>query len=424
MKRHGDKRPKTPAIWGMDAKGLRKLFPALRQKVNGHPLVYLDNAATTQKPLSVIRELLRFYREDNANIHRGLHELAERATALYEAVREKARVFLGAGDPSEIVFTRGTTEALNLVAATFGRQRLAGGGTVLVSQLEHHSNIVPWQMAAQATGARLKVIPMDDSGELLLDEYERLLTPDVKVVALVHVSNALGTVNPVADMVKRAHARGIPVVVDGAQAVPHMAVDVKRLDCDFYAFSGHKVYGPMGAGVLYGKREHLEAMPPYQGGGDMIASVSFEGTVYKKPPHKFEAGTPAVADVAALGTALDFVRDAGLEGIAAREGELLEYGTRLLGKVPGLRIVGQAAKKAGVLSFTMEGAHPHDIGTILNTMGVAIRAGHHCAQPVMDRLGIPATARASLALYNTKEDLDKLVSGLFKVREVFPWAGT
>lgn len=402
--------------------GVRRqdLFPILGQKVHGKPFVYLDNAATTQKPLPVIAELTRFYREDNSNIHRGLHELSERATASYEAVRRKIQSFLGAPDPAGIVFTRGTTEALNLVAATFGRSRLGPGDAVLLSQMEHHSNIVPWQMAAREKGAVLRVIPMSDAGELLLDEYEKLLTPEVKVVGLTHVSNALGTVNPVKRMVAMAHARGIPVVVDGAQAVAHLPVDVKDLDCDFYAFSGHKMYGPTGAGVLYGKKEHLEAMPPYQGGGDMIASVTFEGTVFKRPPHKFEAGTPAIADVLALGAAVDFLQGVGMERVAAHERELMEYADKALKGISGLHRVGTARERAGVVSFTMEGVHPHDIGTILDRQGVAVRAGHHCAQPVMERLGIPATARASFALYNTKADVDDLAAGLWKVREVFP----
>jgi cysteine desulfurase/selenocysteine lyase len=395
------------------------LFPALGQSVHGRPLVYLDNAATTQKPLPVLREMERFYREDNANIHRGLHLLSERATAAYEAVRGKVRGFLGAREEAEIVFTRGTTEALNLVASTFGRSRLSPGDAVLLSQMEHHSDIVPWQMAARERGASVRVIPMDDAGNLLLDEYERLLAPDVKVVALTHVSNALGTVNPVREMVRMAHARGIPVVVDGAQAAPHLKVDVQDLDCDFYAFSGHKAYGPFGAGALYGRREHLEAMPPWQGGGDMIASVSMERTLFKKPPHKFEAGTPSVADVVGLGAAIDFLQGLGREAVAAWESELLGYGTDRLREVPGLRIVGTAREKAGVLSFTMEGVHPHDVGTLLDREGVAVRAGHHCAQPVMERLGIPATTRASLGLYNTRQDLDALVAALRRVREVF-----
>lgn len=402
-----------------DARPRQEWFPVLGQSVHGKPLVYLDSAATTQRPWPVLEAMDRFYRQDNANIHRGLHLLSERATAAYEAVRGKVRAFLEAREDAEIVFTRGTTEALNLVAATFGRSRLGPGDAVLVSQMEHHSNIVPWQMAAQEKGARLLVIPMDDEGHLRLDDYERLLDSGTKIVALTHVSNALGTVNPVREMVRLAHARGIPVVVDGAQAAPHRRVDVADLDCDFYAFSAHKVYGPFGVGVLYGKREHLEAMPPYQGGGDMIASVRFEKTIFKKPPHKFEAGTPAVAEVVGLGAALDFVSGLGTERIAAWERELLEYGTRRLLEVPGLKLIGTAREKAGVLSFVLDGVHPHDVGTLLDREGVAVRAGHHCAQPVMERLGIPATTRASLGLYNTKEDLDALVSALLKVREVF-----
>jgi len=395
------------------------LFPALAQTVHGKPLVYLDNAATTQKPLPVLEAMERFYREDNANIHRGLHRLSERATAAYEGVRAKVRAYLGAGSDSEIVFTRGTTEALNLVAASFGKNRLKAGDAVLLSQMEHHSDIVPWQLAAREKGAKVRVIPMDDAGNLLLDEYERLLTPDVKVVAVTHVSNALGTVNPVKEMARLAHARGIPLVVDGAQAVAHMAVDVVDLDCDFYAFSGHKAYGPFGVGVLYGKRRHLDAMPPWQGGGDMITSVTFEGTLFQKPPYKFEAGTPPVAEVVGLGAALDFLGGIGVPRIGEWERELLAHGTARLLEVPGLALVGTAREKAGVLSFTMEGVHPHDVGTLLDREGVAVRAGHHCAQPVMERLGIPATTRASLGLYNTKRDLDALVSALLKVREVF-----
>ncbi len=402
-----------------NAAGREALFPALAQTVHGKPLVYLDNAATTQKPLPVLEAMERFYREDNANIHRGLHRLSERATAAYEGVRDKVRAYLGAGSDSEIVFTRGTTEALNLVAASFGKSRLKAGDAVLLSQMEHHSDIVPWQLAAREKGAQVRVIPMDDAGNLLLDEYERLLTPDVKVVAVTHVSNALGTVNPVKEMARLAHARGIPIVVDGAQAVAHRVVDVVDLDCDFYAFSGHKAYGPFGVGVLYGKRQHLEAMPPWQGGGDMITSVTFERTLFQKPPYKFEAGTPPVAEVVGLGAALDFLTGLGRSRVAEWERELLAHGTARLLEVPGLVLVGTAREKAGVLSFTMEGVHPHDVGTLLDREGVAVRAGHHCAQPVMERLGIPATTRASLGLYNTMEDLDALVSALLKVREVF-----
>jgi cysteine desulfurase/selenocysteine lyase len=398
---------------------LRKDFPILREKVHGKSLVYLDNAATTQKPEAVLKTLDDYYRHTNANIHRGVHLLSEKATAQYEASREKVRAFLNAKATSEIIFTRGATEAINLVAQTWGRQNLKEGDEVLLTTLEHHSNIVPWQMIAAERGAKVTVVPINDQGELDLVELGKRLTPRVKLMALTHVSNALGTVNPVKEIVSRAHAMGVKVLVDGAQAVPHTPVDVQALDCDFYVFSGHKVYGPTGIGALYGKYELLDAMPPYQGGGDMIASVTFEKTLYKKPPHKFEAGTPAIAEVIGLGAALDYVSAIGLTAIAAHEKELLEYGTGLLKKISEVRLVGTAAHKAGVLSFTLGDIHPHDIGTILDRQGIAIRAGHHCAQPVMDRFGIPATARASLGLYNTKEELDILAQGIQKVLEVF-----
>jgi cysteine desulfurase/selenocysteine lyase len=411
---------KTPKLAGpYNVEKLRKDFPILREKIHGKPLVYLDNAATTQKPEAVLKALDDYYRHTNSNIHRGVHLLSEKATAAYEGSREKVRAFLNAKTTHEIIFTRGATEAINLVAQTWGRQNLKEGDEVLLTTLEHHSNIVPWQMIAAEKGAKVTAVPINDQGELILEELVKRLTPKVKLLALTHVSNALGTVNPVKEIVARAHALGTKVLVDGAQAIPHTSVDVQALDCDFYVFSGHKIYGPTGIGVLYGKYELLDAMPPYQGGGDMIMTVTIEKTLYKKPPHKFEAGTPAIAEVIGLGAALDYVSSIGLPTIAVHEKELLAHGTALLRAIPGLQLVGTAAHKAGVLSFTLGEIHPHDIGTILDRQGIAIRAGHHCAQPVMDRFGIPATARASLGLYNTKEELDILAKGIRKVIEVF-----
>jgi cysteine desulfurase/selenocysteine lyase len=403
----------------LDVARIREDFPILRQSVHGKPLVYLDNAATSQKPRTVIDAIARFYTTDCANIHRGVHELSERSTLAYEETRVKLKRFLNARDAHEIVFVRGTTEAINLVAQTFGRQRVGPGDEVLISAIEHHSNIVPWQMLCEARGARLRVVPMNDAGELLLDEYEKLLDPRTRIVALGHVSNALGTVNPVGAMIEAAHRRGIPVLVDGAQAAPHMKLDVRALDADFYCFSGHKMFGPTGIGVLYGKAELLEAMPPYQGGGDMIRTVSFEKTTYNDVPYKFEAGTPNISAGIALGAAVDYMEAVGLDRIAAYEQELLAYGTEVLSATPGVRIVGTANHKAGVLSFLIDGVHPHDVGTILDHEGIAVRTGHHCAQPVMDRLGIPATTRASLAFYNTPAELDALAAGIGKVKEIF-----
>jgi cysteine desulfurase/selenocysteine lyase len=398
---------------------VREDFPALRQMVHGKPLVYLDNAATTQKPQAVIDALVHYYTRDNSNIHRGVHLLSERATEAYEQTRAKAQRFLNAADSSEIVFVRGTTEAINLVAQTWGRAHLRPGDEIIISTMEHHSNIVPWQMLREQTGAVLRVVPINDRGEFLLDEYEQLLGPRTKMVSVTHVSNALGTVNPVRQIIEMAHRHHAVVLLDGAQAAPHLKIDVRSLDCDFYAFSGHKVYGPTGVGVLYGKAALLEAMPPYQGGGDMISSVTFEKTIYNRIPYKFEAGTPNIAAGVALGAALDYVSALGREQIAAHEHELLAYGTEQLSAIAGLRLIGTAREKAGVLSFVMDGIHPHDIGTILDHGGIAIRTGHHCAQPVMQRFGIPATARASLALYNTRADIDRLVAGIHKVKEVF-----
>jgi len=398
---------------------VRADFPILATRVHGKPLVYLDSAATSQKPRAVLEAMERYYVAENSNIHRGVHHLSEVATKHYESVRIAAARFLGAADAREIVFVRGTTEAVNLVMNTYGRVHVGAGDEVLITAMEHHSNIVPWQMLCGEKGARLRVAPIDDAGALILPEYEKLLTPRTKLVATGHVSNALGTINPVKRMIAAAHARGIPVLVDGAQAVPHLAVDVRDLDADFYCFSGHKVYGPTGIGVLYGRAALLEEMPPWQGGGDMILSVTFEKTTYNRIPHKFEAGTPDIAGVVGLGAALEYVSGIGLDRIAAHEDELLAYGTDLLTKIPGLRLIGTAPEKAGVLSFVLGGVHPHDIGTILDQQGIAIRTGHHCAQPVMERFGIPATARASLAAYSSREDLDLLAAGLRKVREVF-----
>jgi len=379
----------------------------------------LKPSATAQKPQVVIDALTRYYTRDNANIHRGLHELSERATAAYEESRGKLRRFLNAAEDREIVFVRGTTEAINLVAQTYGRAHLAAGDEVLITAMEHHSNIVPWQMLCEEKGARLRVAPVDEAGDLPLDRFEALLGPKTRIVSLVHVSNALGTINPVRAIVEMAHRRGIPVLVDGAQGAPHLKVDVRDLGCDFYALSGHKLFGPTGIGVLYGRSDLLEAMPPYQGGGDMISSVTFEKTLYNKVPHKFEAGTPHVAGVIGLGAAVDYLERIDLDARQAHEDELLAHATRTVAAIPGVRLIGTARRKTGVLSFVLEGVHPHDIGTILDREGVAIRAGHHCTQPLMERFGVPATARASLAFYNTREEIDALVAALHKVKEVF-----
>lgn len=404
---------------GFDQGAVRSLFPILKITVHGKKLVYLDNAATTQKPESVIDALDNYYRTLNSNIHRGVHALSEMATEAYEGVREKAMKFINAGSNKEMIFLRGTTEGINLVAGSYGRSNVRPGDEVLITGLEHHSNIVPWQMLCNQSGATLKVAPIDDRGEVILAEYERLLGPKTKIAAIAHVSNALGTVNPVKTMVSIAHKHGVPVLVDGAQAVPHFRVDVHDLDCDFYAFSAHKMYGPTGIGILYGKQHILEAMPPYQGGGDMIRSVTFEKTIFNDLPHKFEAGTPSIADTIAFGAAFDFMNDLDFDGVSRYERELLAYATDIIGAIPGLRIVGTASEKAGVLSFVMDDVHPHDIGTILDQEGIAVRTGHHCAQPVMQRFGIPATVRASFALYNTKAEIDELARGINKVKEVF-----
>ncbi|HMM34064.1 MAG TPA: cysteine desulfurase [Thermoanaerobaculia bacterium] len=407
----------TPASF--DVETVRADFPILSRKVRGRPLVYLDSANTTQKPEAVIRASDRFYRETNANIHRSTYRLSEEATTAYEGAREKVRRFLNAASTREVVFTRGTTEAINLLASSFGQAFVKAGDEVLITGMEHHSNIVPWQLLCERTGARLRVLPIDDRGELVLEELDALLTDRTRILGVVHVSNALGTVNPVKEIVARAHAKGVPVLVDAAQSLPHLGVDVADLGCDFLAFSGHKVYGPTGIGVLWGKEEWLEKLPPYQGGGDMIASVSFEKTTYAELPARLEAGTGNLAGGVALGTALDYVNAIGLERIAAHERALLAHATERLSEFPGLRIVGTAREKAGVVSFVLDDVHPHDVGTILDQEGICIRTGHHCAQPVMARYDLPATARASFGLYNTIEEVDALVAGLGKVREVF-----
>jgi len=402
-----------------DVERVRQHFPILRQKIYGKPLVYLDSAATSQKPQEVIDAMSRFLLQENANVHRGVHYLAERATEAYEGARAKTQRFLNAEHVEEIIFVRGTTEAINLVAQTYGMMHVGESDEVLITAMEHHSNIVPWQMLCEQTGARLRVAPINDDGELLLNEFERLIGPNTRLVAVSHVSNVLGTINPIRRIVEMAHARGARVLVDGAQAVPHLKVDVQALGCDFYAFSGHKMYGPTGIGVLYGRSELLEQMPPYQGGGDMILSVSFDKTVYNKLPYKFEAGTPNMAGAVGLGAAIDFLTDLPHEALSAHEQDVLAYGTRRLEAMPGLRLIGTAHAKASVLSFVFAGIHPHDIGTILDREGVAIRVGHHCAQPLMSRLSVPATARASLGCYSTRQDIDALVTGLGKVREIF-----
>jgi cysteine desulfurase/selenocysteine lyase len=398
---------------------IREDFPILKQLVHGKPLVYLDNAASAQKPQAVIDALSRFYSTSYANVHRGIHQLSERATEVYEAARVSVQRFIGAAEAKEIIFVRGATEAINLVAQTYGRTHVHAGDEILITVMEHHSNIVPWQMLCEATGARLRVVPISDEGELWLDEYERLVTTKTKLVAIAHVSNVLGTINPIRHIVEIAHRHQVPVLVDGAQAAPHVALDVQALGCDFYTFSGHKLFGPTGIGVLYGKMSLLESMPPYQGGGHMIQSVTFEKTTYNTVPDRFEAGTPHIAGVIGLGAAIEYVSEIGLEAITAYERELLAYATDRLSKISGLRLIGTAKEKAGVLSFVVDGVHPHDLGTLLDNEGIAIRAGHHCAQPLMSRFGVPATARASLAFYNTRADIDVLATGIHQAIEFF-----
>jgi cysteine desulfurase / selenocysteine lyase len=402
-----------------DLSAVRRDFPALHQKIHGKALVYLDNAATTQKPTAVIEALNRFYRFDCSNVHRAVHLLSERATKAYEDARTTVKQFINAASEQEIVFVRGATEAINLLMNSFLRPNVKTGDEILISALEHHSNIVPWQLLAEQTGARLVVAPINDRGELILEEFERRLGPRTALVAVAHVSNALGTIMPVHEIIRMAHARGVPVLVDGAQAVAHLVVDVRELECDFYAFSGHKVFGPTGIGILYGRKNLLEQMPPYQGGGDMIRSVTFEKTIYNELPYKFEAGTPHIAGAIGLAAALEYVAHVGIKRAAAHERELLAYGTELLSSIPGLRLIGTAREKVGVLSFVLNGIHPHDVGTVLDRDGIAVRTGHHCAQPVMDRFGVPATTRASLALYNTKAEIDALANGIRRVQKLF-----
>jgi cysteine desulfurase / selenocysteine lyase len=402
-----------------DVERIREDFPILQEKIHGKPLIYLDNAATSQKPKAVIDALVHYYLHDNANVHRAVHLLSTRATEACERTREKVRRFINAASINEIIFVRGTTEGLNLVAQTYGRQNIKAGDEVLISGLEHHSNIVPWQMLCDEKQARLRVVHIDDRGVIPLDQFEKALNGRTRLVALAHVSNALGTVNPLLRMTEMAHRWNVPVVVDGAQAVPHMPVDVRALDADFYAFSGHKLFGPTGIGVLYGKEALLDAMPPFQGGGDMIRSVTFEKTEYNVLPYKFEAGTPDIAGIVGLGVAIDYINGIGRDGIAAYEHELLEYATAAISQLSGVRIIGTAPSKASVVSFVVDGAHPHDVGTILDREGIAVRTGHHCAQPVMDRFQIAATTRASLAFYNTVAEVDALVAGIRKVQEFF-----
>ncbi len=402
-----------------DVETLRQDFPILHQKVHGKPLVYLDNAATTQKPQAVIDALTSYYTRDNANIHRGVHELSQRATNAYEDARLDVRRYLGAAENSEIIYTRGTTEAINLVASSWGRAHVGAGDEVIISTMEHHSNIVPWQSLCQEKAAHLRVVPINDSGEFLFDEYEKLLSGRTRIVAVNHVSNALGSINPVREIIAAAHGRGAAVLIDGAQAVAHMKVDVQELGCEFYAFSSHKLFGPTGVGILYGKREVLEQMQPYQGGGDMIKSVTFEETIFNDLPYKFEAGTPNIAGAIGLGAAIRYVNGVGLDRIAAWEQELLDQATERISGIEGVRLIGTARRKASVLSFVIDGIHPHDVGTILDSEGVAVRAGHHCAQPVMDRFNVPATTRASFAFYNTSADIAALEAAVRRAKEIF-----
>jgi cysteine desulfurase/selenocysteine lyase len=403
----------------LDVERVRKDFPILERTINGRPLVYLDSGASSQRPLPVLRAVEDYETHTHANVHRGVHALSQAATEAFEGARERVRRFINARSTKEIIFTRGTTEGINLVAQSYARPRFKAGDEILISALEHHANIVPWQMVCEQTGCTLKVAPIDRRGELVFDEFLKLLSPRTKLVAVAHVSNALGTVLPVKRIIDAAHAQGAVVLVDGAQAVPHSAVDVRALGCDFYAFSGHKIYGPTGIGVLYGRQELLEAMPPWQGGGDMILSVTFEKTTYNDLPYKFEAGTPNISGAVGMAAAMDYIEGLGLEKIAAHETRLLQLATAELERIPGIEIIGTAAHKAAVLSFTMQGVHPHDLGTILDTEGIAVRTGHHCAQPVMTFFNIPATARASFGVYNTEKDVASLVAGLQKVREVF-----
>ena len=407
-----------PASRTYDVDRIRADFPALKQTIHGHPLVYLDNGASAQKPRAVIDAVAEFYTNDYANVHRAVHTLGERATYAYELAREKIRRFINARSTSEVLFVRGTTEAINLVAQSYGRDKLRNGDEIILTQMEHHSNIVPWQILREQIGVVLKIVPINNHGELILEKFEELLGPRTRLVTLNHLSNALGTINPVREIIERAHASNVPVLLDGAQAVPHLSVDVQALDCDFYAFSGHKLYGPTGIGVLYGKEALLEEMPPYQGGGEMIRYVTFEKTEYTDLPCKFEAGTPNIAGAVGLGAAVDYLQAVGLEAVASHEQDVLDYATARASELPGLRLIGTARNKASILSFELAGVHPHDIGTILDHQGVAIRAGHHCAMPVMRRFGVPATARASFGMYNTRAEVDRLIVAIIKTREI------
>lgn len=398
---------------------IRADFPILKEKIRNKPLVYLDNAATCQKPQVVIDSISHLYMHEYANVHRGVHTLSMKATDRYEGAREKVKSFINANSTKEIIFVRGATEAINLIASTFAKVNIKKGDEILITAMEHHSNIVPWQMFCEQSGAVLKVAPINLQGELIYDEFEKLISDKTKLVSVVHMSNALGTINPVKKIIAAAKAKNIAVLLDGAQAIPHMSVDVQELDCDFYVFSGHKLYGPSGIGVLYGKQALLEAMPPYQGGGDMIRKVTFEDTEYNTLPYKFEAGTPSIADVVGLGAAIDYLNEIGMDNIAAYEAELLEYATEKAKKIKGLRIIGEATEKGAILSFVLDKIHPHDIGTMLDSLGIAIRAGHHCAMPVMDFFEVPATARASFAMYNTKQEIDVLMTGIEQLIEVF-----
>ncbi|MGH8620210.1 MAG: SufS family cysteine desulfurase [Burkholderiales bacterium] len=412
----------TPSVVShaaFDVETLRRDFPILRTRVHGKPLVFLDNAASSQMPLPVIDRLVRYQTTEHANIHRGVHYLSETATREYEETRRKIQRFINAPEEREVIFTSGTTESINLVAHSYGKAFIGAGDEIVLTTLEHHSNIVPWQMIAEEKGAKIRVVPVNDRGELILEEYEKLLSPRVKMVAVMHVSNALGTINPVKHMIALAHRHGIPVLVDGAQAAPHLPVDVQDLDCDFYAFSGHKLCGPTGIGILYGKASWLEKMPPFKGGGDMIRTVTFEKTTYADIPNKFEAGTPPIAAGIGLGAAVDYLRGVGIANIEAHELDLLNYAQDQLNAMPGVRLIGTAEKKAAVASFWIDGVHPHDVGTLLNEEGVAVRTGHHCAQPVMERFKVPATSRASFAFYNTMAEVDALIAGIRKVQKVF-----
>ena len=414
----GTVKQRVTTTHGFDVEKVRQDFPALHQEVRGKPLVYLDNGASAQKPKVVIDTVSQLYAHDYSNVHRGVHALAERSTKAFEATREKVRHFINARTTREIIFVRGTTEAINLVAQSYARNNLHKDDEIIITHMEHHSNIVPWQLVCEQTGALLRVVPINDSGELILEKFEKLLGPRTKLVALVHVSNALGTINPVRQIIELAHAQNVPVLLDSAQAVPHLKVDVQQLDCDFYAFSGHKMYGPSGIGVLYGKEALLNAMSPYHGGGEMIKYVTFEKTEYNELPHKFEAGTPNIAGTVGLGAAIDYLAGLDLDAIAAHEHDLLDYATKAASEVPGLKIIGNAPEKASILSFLLEGVHAHDIGTILDHEGIAVRAGHHCTMPLMRRFGVAATTRASFGLYNTREEVDALIAGIHKVKEV------